>query len=199
MLNGNLFNIDCNAICIPTNGYVTSSGSLVMGAGVARQAADRWPALPELLGQRVYQLGNAVHLITTKGPRYQFEDSAFLGTGETPYHIVSFPTKPSRINIGTPEDVDKVLARYRPEAETLLRAPRSVTRDVKYLPGWKAKSDIALIKHSAEELVELTNTQGWKKVCLPRVGCGAGEMDWHEVYDLLKEHLDNRFIIVHNR
>jgi hypothetical protein len=165
-------------------------GTLIMGAGVARQAVDRWPGLPDILGQMVYKLGNAVHLVTYDKA---YHGLPYLGTQELPYHILSFPTKPTRIEC---HEIEKILPRYKAEAETL---QKDATRNLKWLPGWKAKSDLALIKHSAEELVELTDTHGWKKVCLPRVGCGQGELSWESVYNLINPILDDRFYVIHWR
>jgi len=164
--------------------------TLVMGAGVARQAVDRWPGLPDILGLMVYKLGNGVHLVTHSD---RVLGEPYMGTQELPYHLVSFPTKPTRIEC---HELEKVLPRYQAEAETLRNSP---IRNSKWLPGWKAKSDLALIKHSAEELVELTNTAGWKKVCLPRVGCGQGELSWQSVYGILAPLLDNRFYVIHKK
>lgn len=60
--------------CVTTNGIVKASGSLVMGAGVAKEAARRFPELPHLLGQLVDEKGNHVFIIEKFG-------------------IASFPTK----------------------------------------------------------------------------------------------------------
>lgn len=50
-------------ICIPSNGYVTKAGKAVMGRGVARQAARRWPQLPTTLGLNLTTHGNRVMFI----------------------------------------------------------------------------------------------------------------------------------------
>ena len=60
--------------CVTTNGIVKPNGSLVMGAGVAKEAARRFPELPHLLGQLVDEKGNHVFIIEKFG-------------------IASFPTK----------------------------------------------------------------------------------------------------------
>lgn len=59
---------------------------------------------------------------------------------------------------------------------------------------WKDPSDIELIKKSLLELVELTNSNKWKKVILPRPGCNNGKLDWNEVRKYC-ELLDDRFYI----
>lgn len=48
---GNMWDIEADAYCITTNMIVKRDGSLVMGGGVARQAADRFPTLPTLWGK----------------------------------------------------------------------------------------------------------------------------------------------------
>lgn len=60
-------------IVIPTNGVVIER-RLVMGAGLAKQAKERFPRLPEELGYRVSRIGNLVM-------RFERE------------HLYSFPTK----------------------------------------------------------------------------------------------------------
>lgn len=71
--------------CITTNGIVNNNGFLVMGAGIAKKASRRFPELPYLIGQKIDERGNHVHI---------FEK----------YGIASFPTKhhwkdPSDINL----------------------------------------------------------------------------------------------------
>jgi hypothetical protein len=50
-------------VAITTNGTVRRDGSLVMGRGVALQAARRYPALPRELGRVVARSGNYVWLM----------------------------------------------------------------------------------------------------------------------------------------
>lgn len=47
-------------IGITTNGMTRRDGSAVMGAGLAKQAALRFPTLPKLLGEALRQQGNHV-------------------------------------------------------------------------------------------------------------------------------------------
>ncbi len=57
-------------IVVTTNGVVNPHGEAVMGAGLARQAAQRFPELPRLLGQALRETGNlpytrySQHIIT---------------------------------------------------------------------------------------------------------------------------------------
>ena len=48
-----------------------------------------------------------------------------------------------------------------------------------------------------EELVILSDENGYNKVLLPRPGCGHGGLNWErDVKPLLQERLDDRFIVV---
>jgi len=70
---GNLWDFDCTVRAIPTNGYLKLDGTVPMGAGLAQQAALRFPNLPEILGKCVASSGNHVHVLR--------------------HDIVAFPTK----------------------------------------------------------------------------------------------------------
>jgi len=60
-------------IVIPTNGFVKSNGECVMGAGLAKQAREKYPNFPMLLGTFIKSHGNVVHYINP--------------------HMLSFPVK----------------------------------------------------------------------------------------------------------
>lgn len=64
--------------------------------------------------------------------------------------------------------------------------------------NYKDKSDIELIKQSIKTLIELTNTNQWKKVVIPRPGCGSGWLQWSEVKKEIEPLLDDRFYIISN-
>lgn len=48
-------------VVITTNGFVRKNGSAVMGRGVAKQAAKRFPGIERGLGERIKATGNVVH------------------------------------------------------------------------------------------------------------------------------------------
>lgn len=72
-IKGNLW--DQNGIIgITTNGVIKSNGHLVMGKGIALQAAQRYYDLPRILGASVAAHGNKIAYIKE-------------------YNIIAFPTK----------------------------------------------------------------------------------------------------------
>lgn len=76
---GNIFEIDADAVCVTTNGFVKRNGEGVMGAGIAKQMKDMFPDLPKLLGNSIKKFGNEVNVLCRVD-----------GT-----HLVAFPTKDS--------------------------------------------------------------------------------------------------------
>ena len=52
-----------DAIAITTNGFVKRDGSAVMGRGLAKAMADRFPRLPRILGSKLYQYGNGIYTL----------------------------------------------------------------------------------------------------------------------------------------
>lgn len=62
-IKGNLWNVASHydAIVVTTNGAVKKNGALVMGRGLAKQFAERYPQLPKEFGQLVSKHGNRPH------------------------------------------------------------------------------------------------------------------------------------------
>ncbi len=58
-----LFEVDADAVCISTNGFVTSHGNAVMGRGCAKELADLFPDTPRILGTMIKRHGNIVQTI----------------------------------------------------------------------------------------------------------------------------------------
>jgi len=75
---GNIWETDCDIICVTTNGVVKSNGELVMGKGVALQAKQRYPILAKRLGNMVSLYENKPYLIVYDNIKYD---------------IISLPTK----------------------------------------------------------------------------------------------------------
>ncbi|MCK9470137.1 MAG: ADP-ribose-binding protein [Bacilli bacterium] len=49
--------------CITTNGFVKKNGDAVMGRGIAKEAAIKYPQLPTMLGDKLKENGNKVQSI----------------------------------------------------------------------------------------------------------------------------------------
>lgn len=173
IVKGNLFEMDVSAICITTNGYWTLKGEAVCGRGVAMQAAERWPFFKKKLGYMLSIHGTHVFMVSRKKK---------IGNKEVPYHVINFPVKP-KAGISTGKNVVKHVRSKFPEG--------------KHVPGFLMRAQLKLIEKSARELVELADTKKWKRIALPKPGCGAGELKWERVEPILKRILkDKRFIIV---
>lgn len=75
---GDLWELPADLRAVTTNGATTRDGRAVMGAGVARQAAERDPDLPDRLAAAIAARGNHV---------------AALGVGHDGVELASFPVK----------------------------------------------------------------------------------------------------------
>lgn len=166
-LKGDLFDIECDAVCISTNGFVKANGENVMGRGCAKQAAEFFPEIPKLLGDRIKKYGNVVNKLR------HYEGVA----------IVSFPVKP---------EMNPLLA----DKKEVVKHVRGKYKLGDQVPGWACVADIGIIEQSAIQLVEMADKNEWEKILIPRVGCGAGELDWSDVKPILDRILDDRFYAV---
>jgi hypothetical protein len=198
-IKGDLFeSVKANAICITTNGVVSSRGTNVMGRGSAGKAKELWPGIELTLGGLIQSGGNRVHQITREPadsvaipPELKHLQAVLQPSLHTihylPYHVVSFPTKPSLVT-----EPAQLLRQYSRDPEGhCCSADGTIS-----LPGWMAKSDLLLIEKSACQLSELTDQRGWQSVVLPRPGCGNGELSWTEVRSILSSILDDRFYVI---
>jgi len=165
-IRGNLFNQECDAFCVTTNGFVKNNGEAVMGKGCAKTLAEYFPRVPLLLGHEIDRKGNRVNRIMVHEGR----------------EILSFPVKPARSKIRKSSEVVKHM-------QSQFRAGSNV-------PGWACVADIQIIARSALELVEMADQYGWEKVVIPRPGTGHGELSWEDVCPVLEEILDDRFYII---
>ena len=75
-VNGNIWSyLGKGIVAITTNGYVTREGRAVLGQGVARQAGELFPGLPQRLGQALRDGGNRVHDLGDGLVSFPVEDS----------------------------------------------------------------------------------------------------------------------------
>jgi len=80
-----------DATCVTTNAFVKRNGEAVMGRGVAREAAERWPDLPRTLGNLLGEIGT--HVVRL-GPRH---------SGRHIMELVAFPVKHHWSDTAAPE------------------------------------------------------------------------------------------------
>lgn len=154
----------CDALVITTNGFVKNNGACVMGRGIAKQIADSLPEVPFFIGNLINTLGNNVALL----PKVK-EDIPDL---------IMFPVKPSMvINDGS---------------NVVKHCKAGIGQRV---AGFLAKADVQIIERSLQQLVELADKHPeWNTILIPRVGCGAGELDFRIIKLLMESYLDDRFI-----
>lgn len=72
-------------------------------------------------------------------------------------------------------------------------SPAVVSFPVKHY--WDQPARLPLIEQSAYELLDLTEREEWKRVVLPRPGCGNGCLSWASVKPILVPILDDRFLV----
>ena len=94
-------------------------------------------------------------------------------------HIASMPVKPVSSHFGGHNVVTHMASRYC---------------QGDFVPGWACKADQAIIVESCNQLIAMADKFEWKRILLPRPGCGAGELSWHgEIKSLIGAILDDRF------
>lgn len=141
-----------SAICITTNGFVKNNGEAVMGMGIAKQMAERYPELPAILGTAIRMHGNRVNYLMKIG------DTA----------IYSFPVKPISLLVPNPDAINRLVVKHA-QAKTNVGAT---------VPGFHCKANVEIIRRSALELLEVYKSDNLSHVLLPLPGCGAGELSF---------------------
>lgn len=159
----NMLKTECDALVITTNGFVKRNGECVMGRGIAKQIADRFPHIPTQLGNLIKLAGNNVYQLTKNNNGLP--------------SLISFPVKPEKFTFNGHNAVSHCTANVG-----------------EIVPGFLAKADINLIERSLKQLVELADrNKHWEIILVPRVGCGAGELNWEDVKPIMEQYLDDRF------
>jgi hypothetical protein len=160
-----------DALCITTNGSVKSNGELVMGRGIALEAAQRFPGMAYHLGRKVKHEGHRACVIP----------GTTIPMG-TPSVLVSLPTKPG----------DRCVS----SLSELLPQFRTSTRVGSVAPGWKFLTTPELLGKSLQELVDLTDLYEWESVILTPPGARNGGLDLALCLEICGELLDDRFTVV---
>lgn len=137
----------------------------------------------ELCGNLWDHLGQAVLVITTNG-RVDRQGRALLGRGCARQALAYFPQ--------LAEHLGRLLREQGLQVHDLGNG--LVSFPVEETP-W-SRPDPRLIARSAAQLRALADHQGWRKIIVPRPGCGGGGLSWQEVQPLLLEHFDERFWVI---
>jgi Macro domain len=61
---------------------------------------------------------------------------------------------------------------------------------------WSDNSDPDLIVSSMAMLVDMADKFNWKRIVMPRPGCGNGGLNWADIKPLLETSLDGRFTVI---
>ena len=157
-----------SAIVITTNGFTKSNGEAVMGRGIAEQFKNAYPDFPRILGNKIIQGGNNVHLLKQLGKT----------------KIYSFPVKAASMKLENNEQKELIVSHQRHKF--------SVGMDV---PGFALKADIAIIERSLKQLAQVHMQDGLSSVIVPIVGCGAGELSFNNdgIHQLMLKNLNDNF------
>lgn len=162
-----------------------------------------------------YEYGNMVNMsrdalvITTNG--FVKKDGSYvMGRGIAKQIANMFPRVPKILGEQILRHGNKV--HHLTESQTLISFPVKATSEIydgtnavahmvknlklgDKVPGWACKARIDIIEKSLQEIVELAdNNPHWKRILIPKVGCGAGELDFKVIKPLMEQYLDDRFI-----
>ena len=151
-----------SAIVITTNGFTKLNGEAVMGRGIAEQFKNAYPDFPRILGNKIIQGGNNVHLLKQLGKT----------------KIYSFPVKAVGLRLKCSEQKELIVSHQRHKF--------TVGMDV---PGFALKADIAIIERSLKQLAQIHMQDGLSSVVVPIVGCGAGELSFNK--DGIREKMES--------
>ncbi|MHA1755520.1 MAG: ADP-ribose-binding protein [Promethearchaeota archaeon] len=140
--------------------------------------------MKEIFGD-LWEVECDVRVITTNGT-VKRNGACVMGRGVALQAKQRFPK--------LPYELGRLILKY---GNIVLTFPRYklVTFPVKW--KWFEKADLFLIERSAKQLVKRADTFGFRKIVLPRPGCGNGKRDWEkEVKPILEKILDNRFYVI---
>jgi hypothetical protein len=147
----------------------------------------------EIIGKDIWTYPAEAFVLTTNGD-INSKGKAVMGRGIA----LQAKNRFARIDLDLAVAIEKAgnhvhhLKTYKDRKDNITR--RIISFPVKH--HWHEKADMNLIRRSANELRELVDYNCWEKVAMPRPGCGAGLLEWSNVRMLLKDILDDRFVVV---
>lgn len=153
-------------IGIPTNGWINGKNRGIMGAGLAKQAANRYGDAPILLGKHILTNGHVVGWII-------------------PNKLISIPSKVDVFHYRKIED-EKFIVNH---AKHLYKIPSDI-------PGFHIKSTIPFIQQSLNQLETFIDDNKLEKVYIVPLGCGHGELDLFDDFLPLIDNYSNKIICV---
>jgi hypothetical protein len=95
-----------------------------------------------------------------------------------------------------PEELGSLLRAFGNHVFFPLTCPTDIklaTFPVKH--NWWEEADLALIRRSALELVHIP-WRAEQRILLPRPGAGNGRLPWSDVYEVIADILDDRFLSI---
>lgn len=118
---------------------------------------------------------------------------AVMGKGVALQAARLYPTLPFKL-------ADRIVARGSEQIHVFtpsgVFATALVCLPTKY--HWRDPAALVLIGRMLDQLIAVTNALGWNTIVLPRLGCGAGGLDWQtQVRPAMSALLDDRFVVVH--
>lgn len=159
----------CNMLETDCDALVITTNGFVKNNGECVMGRGIAKQIADLCPYIPKLLGN---LITTKGNSVHYLDTV------NEVNLISFPVKPDYV-INTGSNVVK-------HCNTSIGSKTA---------GFLAKADVNIIEQSLIQLVKLANKNpSWKTILIPRVGCGAGELNYQDIKPLMEKYLDDRFI-----
>ena len=182
---GNIFlQSDAEAVVLPISCYIsphkTDTPLTALNSPLQKHAVLRWKDLPRIIGSMLYDEGGIVKVVMSKGEISYPVNSSF--------DLIAFPTRPGKVYVSE-VSLKNILPEYTDEYQKAKR----------WIPGYMSKTLLQIIEAGLPELVELTNTRGWKKVYIPRFGINRSGIEWEVTRKLLDTYLDDRFISLEYR
>jgi len=167
IMYGDLLKSPHKTLAVTTNGFVTAKGRAVMGRGIALLLKNKVPDIEYKLGEAINKNGNVINLIHNADENCS-------------YDIISLPVKPDYVIVN--EDKSNIVTHARNKYKVGAKAP-----------GFHSVADIAIIKESLSGIMAYADINDIRDISIPRPGCGAGELNWEDIYPMIHRILDNRF------
>lgn len=158
--------VDKGSIGIPTNGYVSRNGAGVMGAGLAKQAKDRFPGIEYDLGKLLKTEGNQVGWLHRK---------TFSKSNKV--NLIAIPVKPCFLKIDVEEQKEFIIHRMKDQYKI-----------GDCVPGFHCMADLFIIRRSLEQLIRFIEKHSLERVFIPLLGCGNGGLSaTNDLFPLLDQ------------